>query len=175
MLDVSAVEGDVVATPMDIRMPGQVVASGQADSHNTAPVPQNTQGGVPEHPYSVLSRYVYQRLYAPERLWDAFFGVEPVKALNGYYPLYEGGAFATQVLGTWRYQDFYATVISMENRTSTVREIDPRRFRGSFKARSGHIFSLMPKGTGKDVTAFVLISDVPFEQALPDYVLAGSR
>lgn len=172
LLDITALDSDVPVRPLEIRVPGQMVAQAQGQAPSSGPA--NTTRPI-EHPYSVLSRFVYQRLYAPERLWETFSGVQSVQTLKGYYPLYEGGAFATHVLGTWRFRDYYATAIRVENRTNSVREIDPRAFRGDFKARSGHIYSLMPHGTGKDMTAFVLISDRPLEQAVPDYVLAGSR
>lgn len=130
--------------------------------------PPNSKSFDNEHPYSSLSRYVFQRLYMPERVWEGFSHISPAKAFSGFLPLYESGELRVKVLGSFRKGKYYATAVRATNITKKPVTVDVRKFRGDYKARAGHIFRLLPINVDADraSTAFVLFTDKPFDEAV---------
>lgn len=171
LLDIAA----VVKAPhrtIDIELPNAGKGQGQGSDGKTVdiakrPLPINQ---TKEHPYSLLARYIFQRLYAPERLWEHVPGVRQVEVPDNELPLYEGGAFKTRPIFSYKYRNYYATAVLVTNTTSLARELDVRRVRGRYKARAGHFFYLHPQGHEQSETAIVLITAVPFEQAVSDFI-----
>ncbi|MEM7257300.1 MAG: TIGR03749 family integrating conjugative element protein [Pseudomonadota bacterium] len=83
------------------------------------------------HPYTTLTRYAMQRLYAPERLITPLDDLVTVnvssEVLNALVP---GAHVSAQVLGQWRNVDHLVTAIVLHNQGDHVVHLDPRAMRG---------------------------------------------
>ena len=126
-----------------------------------------------EHPYKVLSRYAFQQAFSPERLIQPVVGLREISVFKGTLPLYEGGVFSTQVKGAYRLGNIYATIIEIANVTSVSQTLDPRNIRGKWLARSAYRYYLKAKGEPMSTTALVVLSQVPFEDAVGKYLTLG--
>ena len=176
LLSLSAVTEQVESQPVEIVVPSLVKR--HAKSLDEAHQVGTNQPGIvstPEHPYVSLSRYALQRAFVPERLLEVSYGVSNVNVFSGILPLYQGGELQTQIHSSYRKGELYATVVRVDNLIDKKVEIDPRKFRGRWLARSGFVYTLMPKGTSQSTTAFVLISDMPFEDAANHVLQVGGE
>lgn len=175
LLSLSAVAEQAESQPVEIVVPSLVKRHGQnLDGAHQVGTNQSGVVSTPEHPYVSLSRYALQRAFAPERLLEASYGVSTVNVFSGLLPLYQGGELRTEIHSSYRKGELYATVVRVDNLLIDKKvEVDPRKFRGRWLARTGFVYTLMPKGASQSTTAFVLISDMPFEDAANHVLQVG--
>ena len=169
LLTLSAVVDHTVAQPVEIVIPSLI----KRHDNDLDAAHQTGTVNTPEHPYVSLARYALQRAFAPERLLEPSYGVIGVNVSPVVLPLYQGGELQTQIHSGYRKGTLYATVVKMENMIDRQVEIDPRKLRGRWLARCGFVYTLMPKGTPQSITAFVLISDMPFADAANHILSVG--
>lgn len=93
-----------------------------AAREDTAPV---------NHPYTALTRYAMQQLYAPARLITPLDDLVTVnvtrETLNALVP---GARISAHVLGQWRNVDHLVTAIVLHNHSDQAVHLDPRAMRG---------------------------------------------
>lgn len=108
----------------------------------------------------VLTRYAAQNLYAPLRTVEPLHGVTQVRVdrhlnLQNLLPTLPVQA---SVLGAWQLDDFQVTAVRLQNRSSSVLQLDPRLLQGDFIAATFQHRSLDVQGTAADSTALYLIT-----------------
>ena len=126
--------------------------------------------GASAYSYPQLARFAYQQLYAPERLLSrlALPGISRVPVRRRPLPLYRGGALHATPLVSWTDGTHYVTAVELRNRTRQTVWVDPRELRGRWLARGVLASELLPTDDrdGRDRAAVVLISPVPFAEAV---------
>lgn len=182
LLDVGAAAegGDVGAMTIAPRPPAQplIPQSANALGSNSvaqeyAPVGTLDDLARPKaYDYPTLTRFAFAQLHAPERLLPelTLAGVERTPVPMQPIPyLYQGGALVGAPLGGWSDGQTYITALQLTNTTTQTVLVDPRAIRGRWLARGLIQAELQPKGDAwqRDRTIIVLLSPVPFQEALP--------
>ncbi len=120
------------------------------------------------HGKTVLARYAFQTLYAPDRLVSALNNVHPISVERGkrLRRMFVGRDITAQPLAQWKNGHQYLTAFLLSNRSEYDVDIDPRKIRGSeyWDASSFMTDRLAPKDSYGDSTAMVVISDKPYEE-----------
>lgn len=114
-----------------------------------------------KHPYTTLTRYGMQQLYAPERLitpLDDLVSINVAKVdLTALVP---GTRVSAQVLGQWRNLDHLVTALVLQNQGTQTVHLDPRAMRGKQFWLTAALLQdwLSPVNEPGDSTGLVVIS-----------------
>jgi integrating conjugative element protein (TIGR03749 family) len=108
----------------------------------------------------VLSRYAAQNLYAPLRTVEPLAGVNQVRVhrqldLSALLPSLPVNA---SVLGAWQMEDFWATAVKLQNRSTADLQLDPRLLQGRFIAATFQHQTLGTQGSPSDTTTVYLVT-----------------
>jgi integrating conjugative element protein (TIGR03749 family) len=171
---------EMIEEPADMLIPGQIPGQVEIEAIevpdptwsalvDTDILPEDGAAApvVPEvhepvkHPYTTLTRYGMQQLYAPERLitpLDDLVSVNVVKAnLTALVP---GTRVSAQVLGQWRNLDHLVTALVLQNQGTQTVHLDPRAMRGKQFWLTAALIQdwLSPVDEPGDSTGLVVIS-----------------
>lgn len=147
-----------------IEHPRRVLA--KKGSETTAPAP------VRDDPAEViLTRFVAQLLYAPERLLPNNLHINqlPTPELPADFPLLRatrGEAYQVEAVGQWFGYDRYITAVMITNQGAVAVPMDMSNVRGRFTHLTPHHRYLGPNGTLEDRTTLYLVSRTPFHSAV---------
>ena len=84
------------------------------------------------HPYTSLTRYAMQQLYAPARLMTPLDDLVSVSVRRTELTaLVPGASVSAQILGQWRNLDHLVTALVLHNTSDQVVHLDPRAMRGN--------------------------------------------
>lgn len=118
--------------------------------------------------YVDLIRYAAQSMYAPKRLIKEI-SVNQFPVVKSPLPLYRGQKITVVPVAQWKTNSIptmYVTALSAYNDTSELLEVDVRKIRGKYLARSSQHGALGAKGSKTDNTTIYLVSDKPFMEAI---------
>lgn len=124
-----------------------------------------TQG----YDYVDLIRYAAQSIYSPKRLIKELPGITRFPVISKNLPLYRGQSLTVAPLAQWKTNSLpslYVTALTAINTTSKLHEVDVRRIRGEWLARSAQHGAVGPKDSKTHDTTIYLISDLPFMEAI---------
>ena len=119
----------------------------------------------------VLTRYVAQSLYAPDRLLprDENVGLLETPELPEDFPLLQsalGENYGVEVIGQWNGYGHYITAVLIINKSAMAVPVNPERVRGNFTHITPQHQYLSEAGTFDDRTTLYLVSDIPFSEAV---------
>jgi len=120
------------------------------------------------HGKTILARYAFQTLYAPDRLVEELENVSEITVERGkrLRRMFVGNEISAQPLAQWKNEGTYVTAFLLRNKSDRHVDIDPRKIRGSeyWDATSFMTDRLSARNTYGDSTAMVVISDKRFEE-----------
>lgn len=143
----------------------QTDASASSESHQTE-----------DKSIGDMVRWVAEQLYAPKRLLTRpnWIFRTPMQT-ERFVPLYRGAIVSSMPLASWRAGDFYITAVLLRNvQKGQQVTLKHAMIRGSWIALSFFRLShlnpavLTPARTATDSTTAILVSSVPFNEALKE-------
>ena len=119
----------------------------------------------------ILTRFVAQTLYAPQRLVPADPNIQQLETpeLPSDFPLLQpqlGESYAIEIIGQWMGYGHYLTAVLVKNTSDIPVKTSGAFVRGNFTNITPHHRYLSARGDLEDRTAFYLISDRPFQDAV---------
>ena len=121
--------------------------------------------------YVTLARFAVQTMYAPDRIIKPPKGTRQVTVSKKMKldTLTRENGLSFSPLSSFEYKGLYATALLVENRQDNSISLSPDLIRGQF---IGKVFRHKTVGTDDDdrFSALVLLSQIPFEQALQTQV-----
>lgn len=119
----------------------------------------------------VLTRFVAQTLYAPDRLLPTDTNISQLETptLPIDFPLMQsakGESYIVEVVGQWGGYGRYITAVLIMNMSRFVVPVNPERVRGNFTHITPQHSHLSEAGTFEDRTTLYLVSDSPFSEAV---------
>lgn len=118
--------------------------------------------------YITLIRFALQQLYAPERLLTQTPAITRVPMYTRKSViLFSGASTNAFPLISWRGGDSYVTAILVKNTLPHRVVLDPRAILGNWQAATFYPSNaLQPRGRTGDRTTVIVVSNLPFGQAL---------
>jgi integrating conjugative element protein (TIGR03749 family) len=119
----------------------------------------------------VLTRFVAQTLYAPDRLLPSDNNIVMLSKpkLPANFPLLQsakGESYQLEVLGSWMGYGAYITAVQIKNASNKRIDVNPERVRGNFTHITPQHLYLDAAGTWDDSTVLYLVSAKAFESAV---------
>lgn len=115
-----------------------------------------------------LVRFASQMLYAPRRVVEPLPGMVQIPVDTHDIPLYKGGDLRTSPIAQWKAPgSLYVTAIRVTSDSLEPVTLDPRLLRGDWISATPQHGRVAESGGVGDTTAWYLVSDRPFEEAIP--------
>lgn len=119
----------------------------------------------------LLTRFVAQTLYAPQRLLPSDPNIQQLEApeLPSDFPLLQpqhGETYSIEVIGQWMGYGQYLTAVLVKNTSNVPVKTSGAFVRGNFTNVTPHHRYLAAQGELEDRTAYYIISDRPFQDAV---------
>jgi integrating conjugative element protein (TIGR03749 family) len=130
----------------------------------------NKPGKTP-YGYVTLTRFAFQKVYAPDRLIEDLKGVSErtLKSKQPIRHLIPGSEVAAVPWAQWTTPNgLYVTAVYLSNMANQSVQLDPRNFRHSKEWLSTSLFAghLAPHDALGDSTTMVVISEAPWEDSI---------
>lgn len=166
LFDVSGSPSADKSMVLRLDSPDEIVAQGQA-VQEVEPLgfdPQKPR----QNPAVVLTRYVAQTLWAPDRLVPSNKEIRrvPVKHAAALPHLIRGARTTNRVLASWQGLGWYVTAVEVVSKSPVKLVIDPRDVRGHFRYITPQHPSIGPSGSESDRTTLYLISEQTFNESM---------
>lgn len=123
--------------------------------------------------YAEMVQFALRHQVGPSRLIGEVHGKKVTlskKGLTNFIRLW-GDYLSIKPLNQWKVNEFYVTSLKVKNRSPRALSFDPRAFRGRVITAAALHPTLQPKGSERDETIWVIITGIPFNQAIGGRVL----
>ncbi len=167
LLDVSAIEG---ASTTPIVIVDELINSKYPKNTNSSSTDsqQNILQNI-TYDYVDLMRFAAQSMYAPKRLIKAIPGITKFPVIHRSLPIYQGQTLTIVPIKQWKtasIPSLYVVALKAINNTSKLQEIDVRKIRGKWLARTSQHGAVGSKGSATEETTIYLISNSPLQESI---------
>lgn len=117
--------------------------------------------------FEAMTNYAAQLIRTPELQHPDSDQYERREVISIAAGLFENPAIRTSPIASWQRGNYFVTAVRIFNRSSEVLEIPEQAVNGDWYASVTETSHLAPNGEPDATTMLYLISDEPFEKALP--------